>query len=496
MVNICGKSIIDRNYNSMERPPHPSIFKKIKKTKNLIKKGVKPEDLESKGGLDIDTYKNLKLRNEVYNELIEATNARKSEINTSVRQPCKKSPKVTGNRNALTLPIDFSDVKHEANAEHFQDMLFTKGSHSMRDYYLEVSWDQLDIDGDVLNWVTAKNPREYYVDKLPAKNEGSGGIYFPKAQELIGEAVKNAIKEDLDFSKYDYNDDGIIDMLVVIFAGVGFDTALKTSYITAHTGYLNDPFVFKKDGKEYQIHKYSLVPELSSGNLKPDDLGCFCHEMAHVLGIPELYHLDFSSDSPQFAPVLGDWCLMGVGSFVNNGQDPTHLDPWCKIKLGWVEPEVVTGKPADYMIPGIIDKAKKIYKLEVPKTKGKEYFLVENRRKEGFDKDIPAEGLLVWHVDENQCIGDFPNSDPKHYFLSVVQADGADQLEELKNFDKLHINGDSGDVFPGSKNIRNFDNKSNPSSNSYNRKDSGINILSISDPTDIMSANMGFKPIK
>ncbi len=93
--------------------------------------------LEDKGGLDIETYKNLKLRNEVYNELIKATNAKKSEIKTSVRKPCKKSPKVTGNRNALTLPIDFSDVKHEANAEYFQDMLFTKGSHSMRDYFLE-----------------------------------------------------------------------------------------------------------------------------------------------------------------------------------------------------------------------------------------------------------------------------------------------------------------------------------------------------------------------
>ncbi len=77
--------------------------------------------------------------------------------------------------------------------------------------------------------------------------------------------------------------------------------------------------------------------------------------------------------------------------------------------------------------------------------------MVENRRKKGFDKNIPARGFLIWHVDENQCLGDFPNSDKDHYFLSFEQADGRKELELTMKDNDRDINGDSGDVFPGSK---------------------------------------------
>jgi len=491
--------------SSMERPPHPSIYKKIKKTEKMIKDGEEPKTFVDKGGLDIETYKNLKKRNDIYNESIDKMNlklhsaAEKGlDINQliGVRLPCEKSDKVTGTRRALVLPVDFKDHKNQTTAEYFQDMLFKKGSNSLRDYYLEASWNQLDIIGDVSEWFTAKNAENLYLDKLPAKNPDTGGIYFPNAQKLVAEAVQNAVKGDIDLSKYDYNGDGIIDMLIVIYAGVGFDTAHDINFITPHTGYLNDPIIIKKGKKEYQINKYSIIPELSSGNLKPVDLGCFCHEIAHVLGIPELYHLDFSSKTPEFAPVMGDWCLMGVGSFVNNGANPTHMGAWCKIKLGWTEPEVVTGKSENYDIPVVIDPAKKIYKLEVPKLNGKEYFLLENREQKGFDKYIPADGLLIWHVDENKCVGDFPNSDKKHYFLSVVQADGKRELEATKNFKEPSINGDAGDVYPGTSNNRSLDDTTTPNSKSYTKKPSGITIKSITDPGDKMTAIMGVKGAK
>ena len=33
-------------------------------------------------------------------------------------------------------------------------------------------------------------------------------------------------------------------------------------------------------------------------------------------------------------------------------------------------------------------------------TAGSEYFLVENRQRTGFDAQLPGDGLLVWHIDE------------------------------------------------------------------------------------------------
>ena len=35
---------------------------------------------------------------------------------------------------------------------------------------------------------------------------------------------------------------------------------------------------------------------------------------------------------------------------------------------------------------------------------GSEYFLLENRKKKGFDQSLPAEGLLIWRVVQNRPI--------------------------------------------------------------------------------------------
>jgi immune inhibitor A len=491
--------------NNMGRPMRPSTIKKMLKTEQMVKKGIDPKKFVDKGGLDNKIHKKLKKRSEVINQSIKELKDKlhedlKKNIDVkqkyNVRMPCEKSEKVTGTRNALVLPVEFNDCKHQTPADHFSDMLFKKDSNSMRDYFLESSWNQLDINGDVSEWYTVRGARDSYVEYLPEKNENNDGICFLKAQNLIREAVENAIKEDWDFSKYDYNGDGNIDMLIVIYAGVECDNSLKKLYITPHTGHLKKPINFKKNNKEFTIKKYAAIPELSTKSLKADDLGCFCHEMAHVLGIPELYHPDFTAELNDFSPVMGDWCLMGVGSYTNKGITPTHMGAWCKIKLGWVEPTVVSSDPKNYEIPCVIDPAKKIYKLEVDGTNGKEYFLIENREKIGFDQYIPAEGILIWHVDENQCIGDFPNSNMKKYFLSLVQADGKNQLEETKvNMDRA-VNGDTGDVFPGSSENRTFNDKSLPNSKSYTGKKSGINISSISDPGREMSAVMGINKTK
>ena len=124
------------------------------------------------------------------------------------------------------------------------------------------------------------------------------------------------------------------------------------------------------------------------------DIGGFCHEFAHSLGVPDFYYPDHSST------VLGSWCLMGWGCCNDDGKTPAHLNPWCKMYLGWVKPEKIYGNSQVYDIPEVIDPAKKIYKLEVQGTGGKEYFLVENRQQKNLMLFLPGSGLLVWHVNE------------------------------------------------------------------------------------------------
>ncbi|MFM7151937.1 MAG: hypothetical protein ACKO23_19085, partial [Gemmataceae bacterium] len=43
--------------------------------------------------------------------------------------------------------------------------------------------------------------------------------------------------------------------------------------------------------------------------------------------------------------------------------------------------------------------------IKIPlRTDGSEYLLLENRRRMGFDRDLPAEGLLIWRVVDGRPI--------------------------------------------------------------------------------------------
>jgi immune inhibitor A len=87
----------------------------------------------------------------------------------------------------------------------------------------------------------------------------------------------------------------------------------------------------------------------------------------------------------------------------------------------------------------------------------KEYFLVENRQRTGFDGALPGDGLLIWHIDETTADNDNEN----HYKVALVQADNRRDLETSAN------RGDGGDSYPGSTNKTTFDAISAPNSNSY-----------------------------
>jgi immune inhibitor A len=146
-----------------------------------------------------------------------------------------------------------------------------------------------------------------------------------------------------------------------------------------------------------------------------------------------------------------------------------------------------------------VDSLRKIYRLNIDGSYKNEYFLVENRQQVNFDSFLPGNGLLIWHVNEDNAINKFPNSSPDHLFLTLKQADGKKELEErtLKfNRRKTYLStndneGNPNDTFPGLTNNRNFDENSNPNTNSYSGKKSHVYVKSISDSNYLMSAEMG-----
>jgi hypothetical protein len=49
------------------------------------------------------------------------------------------------------------------------------------------------------------------------------------------------------------------------------------------------------------------------------------------------------------------------------------------------------------------DSPRECFKV-LARPDGSEYFLLENRRKKGFDQSLPGEGLLIWRVLNNRPI--------------------------------------------------------------------------------------------
>ncbi len=348
----------------------------------------------------------------------------------------------------------------------------------MRDYFLEASWSQLDINGKVHDqWFTASRNSTGYIDLKQTRGD------FPHSQKLVKETIINAMDNGIDFEPY--AKDGKIEHLIIIYAGQGMDTTLNVNQIRPHMDSITESIEVQKG---IWADKYCLIPELPL-----EDLGCFCHEMGHLLGLPDFYKEGYS-------PVVGSWCIMAAGGFINNGKNPSHPSAWCKIHLGWKEPIIVDEIPKLHEIPAVIDHNGAIYKVEIKGSDGGEYFLLENRQQKGFDKHLPGNGLLIWHINENLCVHKNPNDDPKHFFITLKESDGRNDLQRnmlvlLKELGKekalTKLSGDEGDAYPGITVNRNFDDNSVPNSDSYKGDKSLVSVTSISDSDDLMDAQIG-----
>ena len=198
-----------------------------------------------------------------------------------------------------------------------------------------------------------------------------------------------------------------------------------------------------------------------------------CHELGHLLfGFPDLYDTDYSSEG------IGNWCLMSGGSWLGGGEIPAHPSAWCKVQQGWAAVEEVLTK--DALAIEDVKSSHKVFRLWKNGSAGQEYYLVENRQKILYDRDLPGEGLLVWHIDDAIA----GNTNEAHPKVALVQADGRRDLEKGNN------RGDAGDPYPGTADNTAFDGRSDPAATSYGGMDTCVSVESISASAAVMTADV------
>lgn len=377
-------------------------------------------------------------------------------------------PQAPDTIRVLVILVDFSDHPASGGVVYgqpadFMHLLFSydpaDNHYSMAEFYRDNSYGNFIMDGQVVGWVRAPETYAYYVD-----GQKGFGTYPQNAQKMAEDAILLA-DPMVDYSQFDADGNGWLDGVFVVHSGPGYETTGDVNDVHSHKWSLRTTLYL--DG--VSISSYTMEPEESpSSGLST--MGVYAHEYGHFLGLPDLYDTDYSSSG------IGDWSLMAGGSWNVGGRRPAFMDAWCKKELGFLTPVNITAGTASMPIASSYDEPV-AYRLWANGSVGPQYFLIENRRRIGYDVGIPASGLMIYHIDEDQ----WGNTDESHPLVAVEQADGLFDLENGLN------SGDGGDVWSAGTNA-NFDDLSTPNSRGYFSYVTGTAVWDISAPDSVMYA--------
>lgn len=336
----------------------------------------------------------------------------------------------TGEVKVPVLLVQYSDVKFSSNdpkvtfeghinGEDYKD---EGGYGSVKEYFVDQSEGKFAPQFDIIGPITLSQTMKDY-----GGNDENGND--KNARGMVKEACQKA---DVDFSQYDNNADGYVDIVYVIYAGYGeasYPGQLENT-IWPHQWELET--ALSLDG--VKIARYACNNELDGyQGTRIDGIGTFCHEFSHCLGLPDFYPT--GDDQTPFG--MESWSLMHYGCYNNGGNTPCGYTGYELDFLGWRE-LVVIDEPMDVKLAALSEggKAYKIVNDENPD----EYYVVENHKRSGWDAYAPAEGMLVIHVDykESTWLNNTVNNDASHQRMTVIPADN-----------KLTRETQGGDTYPG-----------------------------------------------
>ena len=380
--------------------------------------------------------------------------------------------RVEGTRRIPVLAGKFANTGADPYSEtDLQHQLFDgpNPTGTVTDFYHEISYNYLTLTGTVYG---AQGGGLFQVAHDDTYYEGDPGDNGVSGNAKTGEYLKellDAADSWVDFSQFDNDgpdgipnsgdDDGYVDITAFIQPEKGgecggtnniwshrwtYDAWWGTAYVT------NDAAA---GGGTIRVNDYTIQPLVSCNGTSIIEIGVFCHEFGHGFGLPDLYDTDGSSAG------IGTWGLMASGAWGGDGSHPAtpaHMCAWCKEQLGWMDPVVMCGNQAGVSLQAA-EQAGDLLKIYPHGVVDAEYFLVENRVQTGFDQYLPASGVAIWHVDNDQG----GNQDENHKLVDLEEADGRNDLDNNTN------RGDAGDLFPGSTNNQLFDDDTNPNARDY-----------------------------
>ncbi len=336
-------------------------------------------------------------------------------------------PTIGKSSRSLIVLVEFPDVEFtvENPKEYFTRQLNEPGfsdyggQGSALDYYLDASNGLYSPQFDVVGPVKVSKVASYF------KQLDSDSM-----EVLIRESLSQLQKNgEVDFSNYDLDEDGVIDTVFFYYAGYGSADS-DTETIWPHQydyRYFNFNLAsLKLDGK--YVGPYACANELKGinpvtgkepwkDNSEPwlEGIGSFVHEYGHVLGLPDLYDVDYNPGIVVDTP--GQWDVMDQGCYNFNGCVPplySAYEQWVCRWLEYTEAEDLTHY--DLKALSHTDNPTAI-RIRIPASEDgqsflSEYFVIEARDKSKWDACFPNSGLLVWRINytKNNWVNNSVNS--------------------------------------------------------------------------------------
>ena len=452
----------------------------IKNGDRLASSGIMAHDPGARGAQELQLVSSLDKY--LVDTQSKSQGLKKRKQRDAKNQQPSKAPVVDYNTfRGLIILINYNDKQFQmSDANEFYNSLcntqnyngfyhqghFQQCTGSVRDYYYDNSMGQFDPEFDIVGPVNLNY----------SCLEGND-----KSREIF-QAALDAVDDQVDFSQYDADNDGMIDMVFFMVAGYSSSYSGNNSgYLWPHMSYLygyspeSGWYYLQYDGK--YMGRYASSCEIygweSYGYTMPNAIGTICHEFGHVLGLPDLYDTDYEGSGGQ-SNHPGEWDVMAGGSSSNYGRTPVGYSLWERVELGFAEePEELTPGTKTLTAINISNTG---YRMQSPNEA--EYFLFENRQSNKWDAALPGHGLVITRVDySNPQVWDWNdvNCDPSHNYYELVRAYGTT---------------DAGVPFPGSQDITEISSLTEPALVTWAQDPCQYGLSNITETNNIISFNV------
>ncbi len=354
-----------------------------------------------------------------------------------------------GSRKVPIILVEYQDKRFKNTREQIIQAMLT-GNTSVQQYFKDQSNGKYDPDFEVFGIYTLSQNRQAYGGNNSSGDDKGLGL-------MVTEACQMAAADGVSFNRFDTNSDNYCDVVIFIYAGVG---EAQASYSVPNAVWpcnwnlqsasyygMGGNGAFRPSGSNVYVNNFAVFNEVhgsSDNGSTIDGIGTFCHEFGHCLGLPDFYDTNYGGHYG-----MGYWDIMDTGCYADDTYTPVGYSAYEKVFMGWLD-YVIPTPGLYYTLPIWNQKNEETDKALLLQSdiNPDEYFIIENRRQQGWDRYLPAQGLLIHHI--TYSASRWQANTPNNQNIQLVTIMPADN--------SLSTDNESGDTWPRSNKTEFTDN--------------------------------------